>query len=252
LLATSVWSICLISVMSRAITPARDQSSERRCRTIGWNLTMPKLTWYLVAVSTLCVLAPNAALPANNFNEEAAPGAGDLAATPFGDSAAVSVWVPNATAERSGSRARHGNPLWEVPFESLSVTRERPIFSSSRRPPPPVAVAQVAVAKPPSPPKQEEHPLQLSLVGTVTGGDRSFGIFVDQTSKAALRLRIGEDYQGWRLRAVLGREATFARDQQTIVLNFPQPGSVAPAAPRVEVADVASPTDEPRRPHVHR
>ncbi|MGY8667507.1 hypothetical protein Q3C01_34850 [Bradyrhizobium sp. UFLA05-109] len=213
---------------------------------------MLKPTWCLFLVSTLCVLAPNAALAADNFSEEAARGAGDLAATPFGDSTAVSVWVPSAPAQQPGGRARRGNPLWEVSLESLSVTRERPVFSSSRRPPP-AAVPEIAVAKPPSLPKpaQEERPLQLSLVGTVTGGDRSLGIFVDQISKSGLRLRIGEEHQGWTLQAVQGRAATFARDQQSVVLNFPEPGTGAPA-PRVEVADVASPVDEPRRPHVHR
>jgi len=211
---------------------------------------MPKLTWFLVLVPS--VLASSAALTADNFDDEAARGADVLAMPSLEVSTTASVRVPSAPVEQPSGPARRGNPLWEIPFEILSVTRERPVFSSSRRPPP-VAVTEVAVAKPPPPkPAQEEHPPQLLLVGTITGDDRSFGIFVDQTSKAALRLRIGEDYQGWRLRAVLGREATFARDQQTIVLNFPQPGTVAPAAPRVEVADVASPTDEPRRPHVHR
>ena len=212
---------------------------------------MPKLTWFLFLVSALCVLASNAALTADNFDDEAARGAGVSAAHSLEVSTAASVRVPSAPAEQPGGRARSANPLWEIPLEILSATRERPMFSSSRRPPP-VAVAQVAVAKPPPKPAQEERPPQLSLVGTVTGGDRSFGIFVDQTSKAALRLRIGEEYQGWRLRSVQGREATFARDQQTIVLNFPEPGTVAPTAPRVEVAAVASPTDEPRPPHVHR
>ena len=213
--------------------------------------TMPKLTWFLFLVSALCVLASNAALTADNFDDEAARGAGVLAAPSLEVSTAASVRVPSAPAEQPGGRARSANPLWEIPLEILSGTRERPMFSSSRRPPP-VAVAQVAVAKPPPKPAQEERPPQLSLVGTVTGGDRSFGIFVDQTSKAALRLRLGEEYQGWRLRAVQGREATFARDQQTIVLNFPEPGTAAPVAPRVEVADMAPPADEPRRPHVHR
>lgn len=213
---------------------------------------MPKLTWFLFLVSALCVLASNAALTADNFDDEAALGAGVSAAPSLEVSTAASVRVLSAPAEQPGGRARSANPLWEIPFEILSGTRERPMFSSSRRPPP-VAVAQVAVAKPPPPkPAQEERPLQLALVGTVTGGDRSFGIFVDQTSKAALRLRTGEEYQGWRLRAVQGREAMFARDQQTIVLNFPEPGTVAPMAQRVEVADVAPPADEPRPPHVHR
>jgi hypothetical protein len=205
---------------------------------------MPKLTWFLFLVFALCVLASNAALTADSFDDEAAP---SLEA-----STAASMRMLSAPAAQPGGRARSANPLWEIPLEILSNTRERPIFSPSRRPPP-VAVVQVAVAKPPPPkPTQEEHPPQLSLVGTVIGGDRSFGIFVDQTSKAALRLRLGEEYQGWRLRAVQGREATFARDQQTMVLNFPEPGTAAPVAPRVEVADVAPSADEPRRPHVHR
>jgi general secretion pathway protein N len=214
--------------------------------------TMPKLTWFLVLVPALSVLVSTAALTADNFDDEAARGAGALAMPSLEVSTTAPVRVPSAPVEQPSGPARRGNPLWEIPFEILSVTRERPVFSPSRRPPP-VAVTEVAVANAPPPkPAQEEHPPQLSLVGTVTGDDRSFGIFVDQTSKAALRLRPGEDYQGWRLRSVQGREATFARDQQTIVLNFPEPGTVAPTAPRVEVAAVASPTDEPRRPHVHR
>ncbi|MEH2487239.1 hypothetical protein [Bradyrhizobium sp. AZCC 2230] len=213
---------------------------------------MPKLTWILFLVSALCVLGSNAALAADNFDDEAARGAGALAMPSLEVSTTASVRVPSAPAEQPSGPARRGNPLWEIPFEILSGTRERPVFSSSRRPPP-VAVTEVAIAKPPPPkPAQEERPPQLSLVGTVSGDGRRFGIFVDQTSKAALRLRIGEEYQGWRLRAVQGREATFARDQQTIVLNFPAPGTVAPVALRVEVAAVASPTDEPRPPHVHR
>ena len=207
-----------------------------------------------VLVSALCVLFSSAALTADNFEADAetvrhveVP-----AASSFEDFTATSVQVLRAPAQQPSERARGGNPLWEIPLAVLSSTRERPVFSSSRRPPP-VAAPQVAVTKPPPPATspQEERP-QLSLVGTVTGGDRSFGIFVDQTSKAALRLRVGDDHHGWRLRAVQGREATFARDQQTIVLNFPEPGTVAPAPPRVEVADVAPPTEEPRPPHVHR
>src|SRR5450631_3845625 len=34
-----------------------------------------------------------------------------------------------------------GNPLWGVPLQSLSATRERPIFLPSRRPPAPAVAA---------------------------------------------------------------------------------------------------------------
>jgi general secretion pathway protein N len=85
----------------------------------------------------------------------------------------------------------------------------------------------VASAPPPPPkPPRAERP-QLSLVGTIAGGDESFGIFIDQTTKAALRLKIGDDYQGWRLRSVQGREVTLERDQQTAILSLPQPGTGA-------------------------
>ena len=118
--------------------------------------------------------------------------------------------APVATPERTPSV----NPLWAIPLATLSTTRERPIFSSSRRPPPP----------PKSPPA--ERP-QLSLVGTVAGSDQSFGIFLDLAARTALRLKVGEDFQGWKLRSVQGREATFERDQQTTILSLPQPDAGA-------------------------
>jgi hypothetical protein len=123
-------------------------------------------------------------------------------------------------------RARSANPLWEIPLATLSNTRERPIFSPSRRPPPP-PVAAVTVAKPPPPPPPKparvERP-QLSLVGTIVADDdQSFGIFVDETTRTSLRLKIGEDHLGWKLRSVHGRDVTFERDQQTTILSLPQP-----------------------------
>src|SRR3954447_6353216 len=111
---------------------------------------------------------------------------------------------PPAPPERTPS----ANPLWEIPLASLSNTRERPIFSLSRRPPPPAVTAIPPTTEPPPPkPVRAERP-HLSLVGTIGGDNESFGIFVDPTTKAALRLKMGEDYQGWKLRSVRGREVT--------------------------------------------
>jgi general secretion pathway protein N len=145
----------------------------------------------------------------------------DLPAVP----APVMVKPPERMAE-TPERTPSANPLWEIPLAALLNARERPIFSSSRRPPP-AAVASASVAKtppPPSKPPTVDRP-QLSLVGTIAGSDESFGIFVDQTTKAALRLKLGEDYQGWKLRSVQGREVTLERDQQTTILSLPQPGA---------------------------
>lgn len=115
------------------------------------------------------------------------------------------------------------NPLWAIPLTKLSETRDRPIFSSSRRPPPPAAVAEPVIVKPP-PRKKEIEPPQLSLVGTIASEDEGFGIFLDRSTKAALRLKVGEDFQGWKLRAIRGREVTMEKDEQAAVLTLPQPG----------------------------
>jgi hypothetical protein len=196
----------------------------------------------LVLASALGVPASTSALPIDtpDIDTDAPRRAGAVAASSLWDSPAAPATVvvkppqapepPPTAPERTPS----ANPLWAIPLATLSNTRERPIFSSSRRPPP-AAVAPVPVAKaPPPPPKspRAERP-QLSLVGTIASGDEGFGIFVDQTTKAALRLKIGEDYQGWRLRSVQGREVTLERDQQTAILSLPQPGTGAAGQPRV-------------------
>jgi len=150
---------------------------------------------------------------------------------------------PPAAPERAPS----ANPLWAIPLATLSNTRERPIFSASRRPPPP-AVASVPVANVPPPPKAARvEPPQLSLVGTIIGGDQSFGIFVDQTTKAALRLKIGEDYLGWRLASVQGRDVSLERDQQAMILSLPQPGTGAPGQVHMQAenAVIEVPADAP-------
>jgi general secretion pathway protein N len=134
-----------------------------------------------------------------------------------------------ATASPDPAKAappvRAGNPLWAVPLSSLTVTRERPIFSASRRPPaPPVAAAPVVQARPappPSPPREPERP-RLSLVGTV-GGEQGIAVFVDQATQTIVRLRTGEGHDGWVLRAVGGREVTLQNDRNTAVLTLPRP-----------------------------
>jgi general secretion pathway protein N len=134
--------------------------------------------------------------------------------------AQVVVAPPAPVAERALS----DNPLWAIPLTQLPVTRDRPIFSSSRRPPPP-AVAPAAVPKVAAVPKpsEPERP-QLSLLGTIASDDEGFGIFLDQSTKVVLRLKVDEDYQGWKLRSVQGREATLEKDQQVVTLALPQPG----------------------------
>ena len=134
---------------------------------------------------------------------------------------------------------RSANPLWGIPLKSLTATRDRPIFSASRRPPPPVVVAAPVVSAAPPRPKEVERP-QLSLVGTVIGESESFGLFIDQANKVSLRLRVGEQHDGWVLRAVQGREVTLEKDLNAATLMMPQPGKGSDGEIRMAPANPAT------------
>ena len=129
------------------------------------------------------------------------------------------------------SRAPPGNPLWAIPLEQLSITRERPIFSPSRRPPPsvaPVTVQQSAIKVPE--PKLERP--AVSLLGTVMGTDIQMGIFLETATKNVIRLRVGEDHQGWMMRLIKAREVTLIKNRNVVVLELrPSGGSPAPDGP---------------------
>jgi hypothetical protein len=141
----------------------------------------------------------------------------------------------NAPTEQ---RPLSANPLWGMPVKQFSVTRERPIFLPSRRQPaPPPSTETVAKVVVPPRPKEPERP-QLSLVGTIASDEDKFGIVVDQATKAVLRLREGDDFQGWRLESVKSREVTFQKNQQSFVVALPQPSVVAP--PTLVREEVAS------------
>ncbi|WP_315775885.1 MULTISPECIES: hypothetical protein [unclassified Bradyrhizobium] len=139
-------------------------------------------------------------------------------------SEAVSAEQPSGSAQASSIAqrppSRTGNPLWGIPLEQLSATRERPLFSPSRRPPPtdvpPPAVVAAPVVQEPSVP---ERP-QLALVGTVVNGDRGLAVFVDTSSKTPLRIRTGADYRGWTLRLVEARSVTLQRGEDVTVLTL--------------------------------
>jgi hypothetical protein len=131
----------------------------------------------------------------------------------------VRVVAPPPAPERTLS----ANPLWAIPLAQLSATRERPIFSPSRRPPPAAVAAEPAIVKAPTIRKKEPETPPLALVGTIASSEQGFGIFLDQSTKAPIRLKVGEDYQGWKLRSVQGRATALEKDQQLVTLVLPQP-----------------------------
>jgi len=125
-----------------------------------------------------------------------------------------------STAERGTSR----NPLWAIPLTGLTATREQPLFAPSRRPPAVAVAARPAAAPvtPPPGPPQPEKP-QLSLLGTVAGTGGRVGLFIDSASKAVVRLKAGENHQGWTLRDVRPHRVELAKGLDIAVLDLPAP-----------------------------
>jgi hypothetical protein len=153
-----------------------------------------------------------------------------------------------AAGDTQSERPRVANPLWAIPLTKLSDTRDRPVFSPSRKPPP----AMVDDKPPPAPPpprKREVERPALSLVGTVASDQEGFGIFLDQSTKQAFRLKLGENYQGWVLRVVRGKQVSMEKDQLVTVLTLPAPNAQANqiAAPVLLNADGLSPLVALRR-----
>jgi hypothetical protein len=116
-----------------------------------------------------------------------------------------------------------GNPLWGISLNALTATRERPIFSPSRRPPTPTPPALVVVAPALPAPVSGPEQIPLTLVGTIVGGANSIAICFNPSTRDVVRLRIGENFQGWVLRAVHGREAAFEKATLQANLALPSP-----------------------------
>jgi hypothetical protein len=136
-------------------------------------------------------------------------------------------------------RTLSGNPLWGIALSSLKETRARPIFSPSRLPPAPPVVAASPPPIPKPPPPREPDRLKLTLLGTVIGGFNGIGVFVDETSKEVIRIRTGASHDGWTLRSVQRRAASFEKNHQETTLKLAPPAS-EPSAPSIGI--VASTT----------
>lgn len=145
----------------------------------------------------------------------------------------VEFLVPDPPATRAATAPadrERGNPLWAIPIESLSVTRDRPLFTPSRRPP----EQPVALAPPPpaAPPAAVSARPQLALMGTVVSTAGSIGIFTDQASGQIVRLKVGDAHGGWTLRSVGPRDVVMHGSADTVTLALPVPGKGGPQPPR--------------------
>ena len=137
--------------------------------------------------------------------------------------AGESSGAPQGSGTSSRGSAEPLNPLWAIPFESLTHTRERPLFSPSRRlPAVAVAVAPRPVQPQPLLPAERRREPSFALLGAIAGEKEEIAILLDETTKIVVRLRRGESHSGWTLRSVKGREVTLEGYRQTAILAFPE------------------------------
>jgi general secretion pathway protein N len=139
------------------------------------------------------------------------------------------------------------NPLWAIPLSRLTATRDRPLFLPSRRAAAPsIAAVPVTAPTPSAPPPAEPERPSLTLVGAIASETEGFAVFLDQATNTVIRLRTGQDHQGWVLRAVKGREATLVKASISTTLMLPDPGNIgAPFAPAIPADIRRQPSGEP-------
>jgi len=110
--------------------------------------------------------------------------------------------------------------LWTTPLTSLTATTERPIFNPTRHSLPVLTTGSV--------PSKPTRPPPLALVGAIAAENDSVAIFQNTLTKQIVRLKIGENYAGWVLRSVVGREATLHNgDEEITPAVLPQPATRA-------------------------
>jgi general secretion pathway protein N len=129
--------------------------------------------------------------------------------------------LPSARDNAVANESEAGNPLWGIPLRSMQEARERPLFSPSRRPPQPA----INAAPPPQPAKavvmrQPDEP-ELNLLGVIVGSGEGYAVFLNNATHAVIRLKTGEDEDGWILRSVAEREAVLEKNHRTAIVRLP-------------------------------
>lgn len=166
-----------------------------------------------------------------------------LAEVPAGNVDNGQIISSDARLRRTSPRRQTrpaANPLWAIPLSALSETRARPLFSPSRRPPPLAAHMQHRQTDrmPPRPAPPERPPLKL--VGTIVGEATGFGLFIDTSSRATVRLKTGAAYRGWVLRTVRERSVVLEKNHLNQTLALP-----APAAAHLQPVAISRPSAMP-------
>jgi hypothetical protein len=144
---------------------------------------------------------------------------------------AFTLGVARLAAAETGEDAAtaQGNPLSRISIDSLSATRDRPIFSASRRPPlAPLPVRSVALPPPPPPPEPVAPP-NLMFYGTFESDDDLGAVVQPGLNERSSVIRFGTYVQGWRVTEISRQRLVLSLDDRTVVFSlFNQKEASAP------------------------
>jgi hypothetical protein len=118
------------------------------------------------------------------------------------------------------------NPLAAHSLESLSATRDRPLFSPGRRPPPPPppVIAQPIPPVPPMPPPT------VVLFGIVTDRNGAAAVVRGGASDKIIRARLGDEIEGWKVTRIEPRSLMLSHDDRSVTFAlFAKSGANGPA-----------------------
>jgi hypothetical protein len=141
----------------------------------------------------------------------------------------ISIAVPVTAAPadpRTTDADDHGGASLAPPdFALLDAIVERPLFSVSRRPleAPADMLPELApvVAK----------TISFKLLGTMLAGDARLAL-LSHPEQGMLRLRQGQEVEGWRIEDVLGSEVTISRGDEMVRLKLQK---AAPSSNQAQV-----------------
>ncbi len=141
--------------------------------------------------------------------------------------------APTAPRARSGRPIRPAIRCGQFPFlrspRRASVRSSCPRAARPRRPlPARLWWWHPRLLRPP--PSRSSR--RLSSSGAIAGDSEGFAVFLDQATNNVVRLKTGQDHQGWMLRSVKGREATLEKNKRSTTLALPALNAdIAAAAP---------------------
>jgi hypothetical protein len=129
--------------------------------------------------------------------------------------AALSVAAISAMAADTGPQVHPDvapvSPLATQPLDRLSATRERPLFSPTRQLPPPVILDQ----RPPISP-----PPAVALLGVIMDGEEATALVRAGPAAKLIRLRIGDDFGGWKVGQIEARQLVLVLDNRTAIFTI--------------------------------